>query len=172
MGTVANEAMRTYGITNGKDLVEMYPIGSIYISVDTTSPAALFGGTWEQLEEGQFLMNTYLSDKLDADIAAGLPDIRGKFSAYELAAFYNSSYYAEGSLYVTGEAKFGGSDGHDDTSPVIGFKASAGQVYNDNGTEHYTTETGYTDKTVYGKSNTVQPRSLGVHIWKRVAPTG
>ena len=50
MGTVANEAMRTYGITNGKDLVEMYPIGSIYISVDTTSPAALFGGTWEQLE--------------------------------------------------------------------------------------------------------------------------
>ena len=50
MGTVANEAMRTYGITNGKDLVEMYPIGSIYISVDSTSPASLFGGTWEQLE--------------------------------------------------------------------------------------------------------------------------
>lgn len=29
----------------------IYPIGSIYISVNTTSPETLFGGTWEQLQD-------------------------------------------------------------------------------------------------------------------------
>lgn len=29
----------------------IYPIGSIYLSVNSTSPAVLFGGTWEQLKD-------------------------------------------------------------------------------------------------------------------------
>ena len=32
-----------------------YPIGSIYLSVNKTSPAELFGGTWEQLKD-RFLL--------------------------------------------------------------------------------------------------------------------
>lgn len=32
-----------------------YPVGSIYISVSSTSPAKLFGGTWEQIT-GRFLL--------------------------------------------------------------------------------------------------------------------
>lgn len=35
------------------DLV--YPIGSIYMSVNATSPSTLFGGTWEQIQ-GKFLL--------------------------------------------------------------------------------------------------------------------
>lgn len=33
----------------------VYPVGSIYISVNSTNPANLFGGTWEQLK-GRFLL--------------------------------------------------------------------------------------------------------------------
>ena len=41
---------------SGKTLVDMiYPVGSIYMSVNSTSPATLFGGTWTQLKN-QFLV--------------------------------------------------------------------------------------------------------------------
>lgn len=33
----------------------IYPIGSIYMSVNSTSPASLFGGTWTQLQN-RFLL--------------------------------------------------------------------------------------------------------------------
>lgn len=36
-------------------LNSVYPIGSIYMSMDSTSPAALFGGTWERIT-GKFLL--------------------------------------------------------------------------------------------------------------------
>lgn len=65
------EAMRVKGgIANfedgvkisGKLLFELvYPVGSIYMSANETSPATLFGGTWEQLKD-RFLLgagNTY-----------------------------------------------------------------------------------------------------------------
>ena len=36
-------------------LLTVYPVGSIYLSVNSTSPASLFGGTWEQLKD-RFLL--------------------------------------------------------------------------------------------------------------------
>lgn len=38
--------------TSTDDLLDKtYPIGSIYMSVNSTSPSTLFGGTWQQLED-------------------------------------------------------------------------------------------------------------------------
>lgn len=31
--------------------LDVYPVGSVYISVSATSPASLFGGTWEQIKD-------------------------------------------------------------------------------------------------------------------------
>ena len=38
-------------------LLSSYPVGSIYQSVNTTSPASLFGGDWERIQ-GRFLLGT------------------------------------------------------------------------------------------------------------------
>lgn len=41
---------------NGKSLLDWaYPVGAIYMSVSATSPATLFGGTWERIT-GRFLL--------------------------------------------------------------------------------------------------------------------
>ena len=53
--TTAASARTNLGITNS-DIVDLiYPVGSIYMSVNKTSPGTLFGGTWEQIA-GKFLV--------------------------------------------------------------------------------------------------------------------
>ena len=53
---------------NGRTLAEimlaLYPVGAVYISANSTSPASLFGGTWESIG-GRFLLGA------DATYAAG-----------------------------------------------------------------------------------------------------
>ena len=41
------EPETTMYITNA--IISGYPVGSIYMSLDDTSPASIFGGTWEQI---------------------------------------------------------------------------------------------------------------------------
>ena len=37
---------------------EIYPVGSIYMSMENTNPSTLFGGTWESIESGRMLQST------------------------------------------------------------------------------------------------------------------
>lgn len=45
----------------------LYPIGSIYMSIQDTNPSAFFGGTWERIAKGKTLVGV---DENDTDFNA------------------------------------------------------------------------------------------------------
>ena len=51
-----------------KLLDRMYPVDSIYISTNSTSPASLYGGSWERYGEGRTLVSV---NESDTDFTAG-----------------------------------------------------------------------------------------------------
>lgn len=76
----------------------VYPVGAIYMSVDPTSPASLFGGEWERLKD-RFLLgagDTYSAGttggSADAVVVAHrhLVDMRGGIGSSEITSGYNA----------------------------------------------------------------------------------
>lgn len=51
----AADSAKLGGKTWAEMMLEIYPVGSVYMSVNSTSPASLFGGTWERLKD-RFLL--------------------------------------------------------------------------------------------------------------------
>lgn len=64
----------------------VYPVGSIYMSMNNTSPAALFGGTWEQIRDtfllgsGSYIIGTTGGEKEHQLTENELPYIEGHFT--------------------------------------------------------------------------------------------
>lgn len=54
-GKAADAAATGAALAGKASLLQVYPVGAIYISTVSTSPASLFGGTWEQLKD-RFLL--------------------------------------------------------------------------------------------------------------------
>ena len=50
-----------YDITNMWK--QIYPVGSVYLTIGKATPADLFGGTWEQVGKGRYLLGVDPSDK-------------------------------------------------------------------------------------------------------------
>lgn len=46
----------------------MYPVGSLYFSTNSTSPATIYGGTWERYGKGRTLVSV---NESDTDFTAG-----------------------------------------------------------------------------------------------------
>ena len=60
-------------------VLDCYPVGAIYMSMSSTSPASLFGGTWEQLQ-GRFLLGagTLYDDVADNNYSYNVGDTGGE----------------------------------------------------------------------------------------------
>lgn len=164
---------------NTDDLVsnllnKIYPVGSIYISINNVSPASFLGGSWSQLPEGYALWTC--SSEAGETINAGLPNIKGEAQIDGNGGVLLNGGTTSGALGGNDNKKQPGSGGWTSSFPgvPITFNASTGQIYTvtaDDGTktEHYTTEDEYTSYTIFGKSNTVQPPAYKVYAWKRTA---
>ena len=128
-----------------------YPVGSIYQSTNSTSPAALFGGTWEQIASERVLMGASSSHKAGTTVNAGLPNIKGTANGGVLSMVNPSSDGAFGGKYYDTSSRHGGGDRGDWFSTYNRtFDASK-------------------SNPIYGASNTVQPAAYYVYIWHRVS---
>ena len=146
------------GTLSADSALASYPVGSIYQSTDPTSPAALFGGSWEKIASERVLMGASRTHAAGTTVEAGLPNITGSVVP-KLANIYNlfiseSGATMTGAFYNTGVySSYGANDATNVTNSLpkdLYFDASR-------------------SNPIYGRSSTVQPAAYYVHIWHRVA---
>ena len=123
-----------------------HPVGSIYQSTGPTSPAALFGGTWEEIASDRVLMGASRSHAAGTTVKAGLPNITGSF----VANVHYLSHKVSGAFTAGDRITSTGANNGD--ANVYKFSLDASK-----------------SNAVYGRSSTVQPAAYYVHIWRRVA---
>lgn len=128
-----------------------YPVGSIFQIVSSTSPAALFGGTWQEIAQNRVLMGASYAHAAGTTVEAGLPNITGRAGPDEQAGFYNVNRpNAYGAFYGGGKSYDWATSGTSIPGKDLCFDASR-------------------SNPIYGRSATVQPAAYYVHIWRRVA---
>lgn len=156
---------------HGKKLIDyIYPIGSIYLSVNSTSPATLFGGSWTQLKD-RFLLgagSTYSSGATGGAATHKLSVAEMPSHAHDTPFFNN--------MTNNGEMK-------SDFIGVFGKGVTASQALKDTG-QTSTTEMWWINQTntaegnewAYltsakgsGSAHNNMPPYLVVYMWKRTA---
>lgn len=138
------------------DKLTAYPVGSIFQTVSSTSPAAVFGGTWQEIAQNRVLMGASYANAAGTTVEAGLPNITGSFTTKSIdvggSPFSGDANIlsANGSLAFSEKStNYGGYTKHYGSQYNIQFDASL-------------------SNPIYGRSYTVQPAAYYVHIWKRV----
>ena len=93
-------------LNNIFDLV--YPVGCVYTSFDATSPASLFGGTWERLS------NVFLyATNVDEDIDATGGEATHTLTVNEMPSHTHSSGCINSALFVNSGTYYGLKTGGD-----------------------------------------------------------
>lgn len=139
------------GTLSADSALAAYPVGSIFQTVSTTSPAALFGGTWQEIAQNRVLMGASYAHVAGTTVEAGLPNITGRAGPDDQAGFYNVNRpNAYGAFYGGGKSYDWAASGTSIPGKDLCFDASR-------------------SNPIYGRSATVQPAAYYVHIWKRVA---
>jgi hypothetical protein len=145
------------GTLSADSALAAYPVGSIFQTVSTTSPAALFGGTWQEIAQNRVLMGASRSHAAGTTVEAGLPNIAG--SLRETSNDGKTSPFRGNKNAIS---SIGALAVREASSPFCGYAGYEGSTYN---IEFNASRS----NPIYGASDTVQPAAYYVHIWKRVA---
>ena len=134
----------------------IYPVGSIYMSTDSTDPSLLFGGTWEQLEN-KFLLgagSTYTAGDSGGSNTHTHTTSNHTLTVNEIPSHTHNIYGGDGDV----PDWFGGSGN------PYGIKARSGTAYD------YLGYTGGGQAHNHGNtgSSSNMPPYLVVYMWKRL----
>ena len=150
-------------------LIDMvYPVGSIYMSTQSTSPATLFGGTWQALEN-RFLVGA--GDDYTAGVTGG--EATHTLTASELPQhthWANGTTQAENGDWMIAKVKSTSSSGvlpvaagTDRIAPATNYDSESSW-----GNVDLATQTGGVSVAV-GTAHNNLPPYLPVYMWERTA---
>lgn len=124
-----------------------FEVGDFIHTTNSVSPAARWGGTWEEIAQDRVLMGASSAHAAGTTAKAGLPNITGTLSN----VFGSYTYWQSGSGALSSvRGRRAVQEGSSECCYNISFDASKSNA-------------------IYGRSNTVQPAAYYVHIWHRVA---
>lgn len=126
---------------------DIYPVGSIYMSVNAVDPAKLFGGTWKRIKE-RFLLGA--GDTHTAGSMGG--EFEHKLTIAEMPKHAPTLYYDYGAVH------------NDETKHA--FKNSSGAF---SATNLYNNMPNSIDPSGGDQPHNTTPPYLAVYIWKRIA---
>ncbi len=149
-GVISADAVKTL-IADA--LAEDHAKIKFWISEDPTSPAALFGGTWQEIAQNRVLMGASYAHAAGTTVEAGLPNITGSVGRFASGHHSNELDRKQGALSYSGQGD------------NLGYYSSSGSY----GYGYYIDFNASSSNAIYGRSNTVQPAAYYVHIWRRVA---
>ena len=145
---------KVFELIKGRIWKECYPVGSIYMSVNSTDPSTLFGGSWERIQD-RFLLasgNSYGAGSTGGSAKATLPSHTHTLGSggYQLWGVKIGEGSTEDGNKISGTAKYYAA-------------ATGGSTSNYKWLEHVDNA---------GNANTEQanmPPYLAVYVWKRTA---
>lgn len=143
----------------------LYPVGSIYMSVNSTSPAVLFGGTWSKIEN-RFLLASGDGHAPNSTGGSETHTPQGTVGNHALTLAETPSHYhkiymkEEGMTIPTGTGDLYHVMVSDSTGDQTGPAWGGGTSYAEGNPHNH----GFT-----GTSGNYMPPYLAVNIWKRTA---
>ena len=118
-------------VSGGISLLDVYPVGAVYISVSNINPGTLFGGTWEQIED-TFLLSagsTYTAGDTGGEATHTLTVDEIPAHRHAAGAAPNTSYTAyDANITIQGNAQqattiytrnTGGDQAHNNMPPYL-----------------------------------------------------
>lgn len=143
----------------------IYPVGAIYMSVDSTSPATLFGGTWSRINDTFLLAagSTYSAGATGGSADAIIPNHKHSVSGVTNAISGGAHQHTMSAEWSSGSGSDSGYTKTSNRSTGTKTVPSSGSSHNHNLPAHDTDYTGVsaTDKNM--------PPYLAVYVWKRTA---
>lgn len=146
----------------------IYPVGSIYVSVSSTSPATLFGGTWTQIED-RFLLaagSTYAAGATGGEANHILTENEMPSHNHNPGNYNTAGSETEYKRQFTTNLHTSSTS----TGRMLVAKSSDSGIYAMIATTSSDiTGVDYTTNTGGGKAHNNMPPYLVVYVWKRTA---
>lgn len=134
-----------------------HPVGSLYISENSTSPAELYGGTWEQIKDSFILAagDTYAAGSTGGEAKHSLTNLENGPHSHEIVSYGNADWYYKTASALGTKLQAQHHVMINDISLIIDADESAGYLA--------------TNTSGAGQPHNNMPPYYCMYAWKRVA---